>query len=86
MKLLLFLIVVLFGLWLWRRSRAQAGAGVGVGDTPETPRPSPTATEIPNMVRCLHCQMHLPPDEAVMGALGPYCTVSHRTTAGDRAP
>ena len=77
MKLLLLLIAVLFGLWLWRRSRAV--------DAPESPRPTPTATEIPNMVRCLHCQTHLPPDEAVMGALGSYCSESHRTAAGDRA-
>ena len=76
MKLLLFLVVVLFGLWLWRRGRTA--------DAPATQRPT-ILPEAPHMVQCLHCQIHLPPEEAMRGLLGPYCSAAHRSAAGDRA-
>jgi len=78
MKLLLLLLVLLFALWLWRRGRSGA-------PKPQSQRP-PCAPQIPQMVQCLHCQVHLPLEEAVNGALGPYCSATHCSAAGDRPP
>ena len=31
-----------------------------------------------HMVRCAHCDLHLPQSDALEGSLGFYCSVSHR--------
>jgi uncharacterized protein len=38
------------------------------------------------MAVCLHCGIHLPQDEAVMGEKGQYCSTEHRAAAQDRNP
>jgi uncharacterized protein len=38
------------------------------------------------MAVCLHCGIHLPPDEAVTGEKGLYCSTDHRAVAQDRNP
>ena len=78
MKLLVLLLVLFFALWLWRRGRSEASK-------PKSQQP-PSAPQIPQMVQCLHCQVHLPLEEAVQGALGSYCSAAHCSAAGDRLP
>ena len=78
MKLLLVIAVVWVALWIWRQGRRaelrqrQPGAA-----------PSPALPQA--MVRCAHCDLHLPAPEAVRGEHGSYyCSVAHRQAAGDR--
>lgn len=68
MKFLLLLALVLGGVWLWR----QRG-------TPAKPpaAPAPESAQPLDMVRCRHCGMHIPGNEAVAGALGSYCSAEH---------
>lgn len=66
MKALLLLAVLLAGVWLWR----QRGASVNPERQPKTPLQQ-------DMLRCHHCGMHIPSDEAVTGQLGSYCSAEH---------
>ena len=74
MKLLVLLLVILAAVWLWQRGR-------------RVPPPGRRAERkaLP-MVRCHHCGVHLPHDEAVTGTRGQYCSTAHRNAAGDRNP
>lgn len=78
MKLLLVLAVVCFAVWLWRRGRTLPPNNAA---PPSTPAP-----DVAPMVPCLHCQLHMPLNEAVRGQLGFYCSAAHRQAAGDHAP
>lgn len=79
MKYLFWLIIGVFIWWAWRRS-TQANAR-------QQPPADPYKASVPqDMVACLHCGAHLPQGEAVAGTLGPYCSVAHRSAAGDRNP
>jgi uncharacterized protein len=71
-KLLIVLLAVLAGVWLWRRGRQRTGP-------PVRGRPGP-GQALP-MVRCAHCGVHLPGQDAVRGSQGSYCTVAHRREA-----
>jgi uncharacterized protein len=73
MKLLLVLLVVLFGVWLWRSRRLSEGA-----PPQRTARSTP---ELQNMVTCQVCGLHLPAIEAVTTARGMYCGEAHRQQA-----
>ena len=71
MKFLLFLIAVFVLLWMlrgsWRRVRRPP------------PAPQPPGTEPPQtMLRCAHCGLHLPRDEALPGRGGVFCDAAHR--------
>ncbi len=70
MKLLVVLLVVLFGVWLWRSRRLA-------DKTPPPPQPK----VLPNMVACQVCGVLLPPSEALTTAHGVYCSAAHRTEA-----
>lgn len=70
MKLLVLLLVLLFGVWLWRRGRRQADAQTDQAQRRALP-----------MVRCAHCQLHLPGQDAVVGHQGQYCSAAHRREA-----
>lgn len=75
MKLLLLLGVLLLGVWLWRSGRSGSAKRA-------SKRPPPAAEpRQADMVRCLHCSVHLPTSEAVPGRLGPYCNLEHRQLA-----
>lgn len=37
------------------------------------------ANKAQNMVRCKHCDLHLPQSDALEGSLGFYCSKEHRT-------
>jgi uncharacterized protein len=74
MKLLLLVGALLVGVWLWRSGRGN-GSKKNVRQ-----RPPPPAAQT-EMVRCLHCSVHLPAAEAVPGRLGLYCNQEHRQLA-----
>lgn len=78
MKLLLLLGVLLFAVWLWRSART--------GERPQQPPEAAPPPDTSAMVQCLHCQVHLPAEEAVLGVCGPYCGTAHRSAAGDTSP
>jgi uncharacterized protein len=74
MKYLLVLVVVLVGFWAWRNRRVEGGQ-----DSPAAPKPRDKPTALPQeMVRCNHCGLHLPLQEALEGRKGHYCSVQHR--------
>ncbi len=76
MKYLLVLLVVVFGFWLWKHNRRSAQLERKAQATPpQTVSPSSPA----EMIRCLHCGVHLPQSDAVQGKLGPYCSAAHRS-------
>lgn len=82
MKFLLVVLVVMFGVWVWRNNRReerQAREEADVARKP-APRQPPEALAI-EMVRCLHCGVHCPRNDAVTGRLGLYCSPQHRTLA-----
>lgn len=74
MKYLLVLAVVMVAFYVWRNNR--------VTDRSQKSRPPPTssgASRLPVvMVACQHCGTHLPLNDTVQGALGPYCSADHR--------
>jgi uncharacterized protein len=73
MRLLLILLVVLFGFWLWRSNR-EARAAL----KPQ----KPTSAQPPlDMVGCTLCSVHVAAVDAVQGRKGPYCCVEHRQRA-----
>lgn len=77
MKYLFILLLVLVVIWSLKR-----------GKTPKQSRPDPTsqAPKASEMVTCVHCGIHLPQEEAVMGQKGLYCSTDHRAASQDRNP
>ncbi len=74
MKYLLIAVIVFVVLWLARgRSRREPPPAA-----PPTPPRGPQA-----MVRCAHCGVHLPAQDAVSGPEGSYCSAEHRRLHGD---
>jgi len=71
MKYLLLVAVVLVVWWLLRARPARP-------KPPDAPPPADPQA----MVRCRHCGLHLPRDEAVAGDDGPYCSDAHRLAGG----
>ncbi len=81
MKYLVLLLVVVGVLWLARsRAGKLSRRGDPAGKPPQPPQPPQPQT----MVSCMHCGVHLPRDDAVDGAQGPYCSEAHRLAHGDR--
>jgi uncharacterized protein len=72
MKLLVVLLVVLFGVWLWRSRRLA------------DKRPPPPPARPAAMVACDVCGVHLPQADALTsttGVTGVYCSPAHRQQA-----
>jgi len=65
----LFLILAIIGVvWLIRRSWRQLASS-------KTPRPA----QVGQMVKCSHCGLHIPRDEAIYDANDlSYCSQNHR--------
>ena len=77
-KWMLVLAVVVLGYVWWRHQRQAEGAERAARQRPAAPpAPAPPAP----MLRCRHCGVHLPANEAVRGTLGPYCSDEHRRLA-----
>jgi uncharacterized protein len=90
LKILIFLVAVLFGVWLWRKNRLRslqekqknqaeksAKAGPQAANSQTSLQPSP-------MLACHHCGLHMPESDMLKGQAGPYCSEAHRQAAGDR--
>lgn len=71
MKYLILLGVVFAAIWWIKLSRP---ASTDQKPTGEGPGPQ-------NMVRCAHCGLHLPDNEAVMSRNTAYCSDAHRALA-----
>jgi len=71
MKLILLLLAIAALLWLVRGTvrRARPPRERGTDANP----PAPQA-----MLRCAHCGLHLPRDEALPGRGGVFCDAAHR--------
>jgi uncharacterized protein len=74
MKIAFILIAVLVGVWLFRSSRRAKPQAKSQAE-PAFKRPATSQLE---MVRCLHCDLHLPKSDAVTGRRGIYCSQEHR--------
>lgn len=73
MKVLLVLVAILIGVWLFRSNRKAPSK-------PKRTAAQPNTAQL-EMVRCLHCDVHLPKSDAVAGRQGTYCSLEHRKRA-----
>lgn len=76
MKLLLLLGIVVLAAMLWRSGRRKPSGS----ESNHSAQPSAPASA-QDMVRCHHCGVHLPLNEASVGRLGYYCGAEHRQRA-----
>ena len=77
MKIILVLALVLAGVWLFRASRKSSRKSAKQSKRPaESP-----ATMALEMVRCGHCDTHLPAVDAIAGKHALYCSAEHRQQA-----
>jgi uncharacterized protein len=65
------LLVVLAGVVWWLRTKRN--------DTDATQDASRQSPNPQTMVRCAHCDLHLPQNDAIEGSQGVYCSASHRS-------
>lgn len=73
MKALLVLLLIAAVAWWWHNRQS------GAKDAPMPGKPA--APEPLEMVRCRHCGMHIPGNEAIVGNDGLYCSASHQQQA-----
>jgi uncharacterized protein len=66
MKYLLLFGIIMGVIWWLKLSRRSGDDQQATLDEPQT------------MVRCLHCGLHLPSDEALLAQTGIYCGKEHR--------
>ena len=66
--LLLFALIGLLFWWLKMQRR----------DRNNTQDDASQTNKAQHMVRCAHCDLHLPQSDALEGSLGFYCSASHR--------
>jgi uncharacterized protein len=69
MKYFILLVVIAGVIW-WLRTKRN--------NSDKTQDPSSKSQNPQTMVRCAHCDLHLPQSDAVEGSLGVYCSASHR--------
>ena len=68
----LILLGVVFGVIWWIKLSRPSSAG----------NKAPASTDQPlNMVRCAHCGLHLPENEAIQSRNAMYCSDAHRALA-----
>lgn len=70
MKYFILLLIIAGVIW-WLRTKRN--------DTDKTQDPSSQSQNPQTMVRCAHCDLHLPQTDAVEGSLGVYCSTAHRS-------
>lgn len=81
MKIFVVLALVLAGVWLFRASRKSARQRAPTfNKSAEKPADQSTPMAL-DMVRCSHCDTHLPKADAVNGKQGTYCSAEHRQHA-----
>jgi len=79
MKYLLVILLILVVFWLWRSGRPSPKKAAQPGRRSGKPSEE---KEIPEMVACGVCHVHLPKSEALIGRDGFYCSEAHRRDAG----
>jgi len=86
LKILIFLLAVLFGVWLWRRNRlsAQKHRSQQPENTPAKDAQAPSALQPSPMLSCKHCGIHMPETDMVKGKAGVYCSQAHCHAAADQ--
>jgi uncharacterized protein len=86
LKILIFLLAVLFGVWLWRRNRlsAQNRRAQQPEKTPPQDAQAPSALQPSPMLSCKHCGIHMPETDMVKGKAGVYCSQAHCQAAADQ--
>jgi len=86
LKILIFLLAVLFGVWLWRRNRltAQKRRSQQPENTPPKDAQAPSALQPSPMLSCKHCGIHMPETDMVKGKAGVYCSQAHCQAAADQ--
>jgi uncharacterized protein len=91
LKILIFLLAVLFGVWLWRKNRLNALKEKKEKEAEQTAANSPqtankqTSLQPSPMLACQHCGVHMPESDMLKGKAGSYCSAAHRQAAGDQA-
>lgn len=68
MKLFWLLLLLVLVAYLWRNLRA----GSPPAQPPAAPKP------VAPMLTCARCGVHLPPEDAIPGRNGVYCSPAHR--------
>ena len=77
MKFVLLLAVLAIAYLVWRAARRREEAD-------RAPPPAAPAALPQDMVRCPVCSLHLPRNDALLGASGRlYCSHEHRATGGN---
>ncbi len=66
LRLLFWIALIAAAVWFWRKFKGQAS----------TPKP-PAEREAAPMVRCAHCDVHLPRDRALSLDQQWYCSQAH---------
>jgi uncharacterized protein len=64
-RLIFWIALITIGIWLWRRINNAA------------PRPAQNAGDAESMVRCAHCNLHVPQREALEHSGNWYCSQPH---------
>ena len=71
----LVLVAVLAVVYMWWRQKRLGGPAARTGPAPK----QPPAGQPQEMVRCSHCGLHLPREDAVAGTAGRlFCSTQHR--------
>ena len=79
MKYLLVLAVLWVAIWLWRKNRREEMRETLREEAARAAKRPPAAPASPQaMLRCAHCGLHLPRDEALPGRGGVFCDAAHR--------
>ncbi len=77
MKIVLVLLAVIVGIWFFKSARRESLLSA---QRRQKPTPTPDATAL-DMVRCRHCDLHLPKADAIAGKEGMYCSSDHKQLA-----
>lgn len=81
--LLIVVLAVVLG-WVFTRARRDKKGPPPVPKAPPRPAQSNAPPATAAMLACVHCQVHLPQDDAQFDVAGrPYCSAEHRI-AGPR--
>ena len=75
MKYLIVLAVIAVVYALWRSQRSESAR-------PGAAAPRPRGPAVQDMVRCAHCGVHVPKDEALWKAGRSYCCQAHQDRGG----
>lgn len=80
-RLLLLVIAVVIVYWLLKSYRKQLP---GKGAQKDNDRRGDTSGQAEDMVRCVHCGVHLPKHESILADGKFYCSEAHRSAHSKR--